>query len=174
MICQNHSVANKAKIKVLKARTCFLLADFNAKFSLFRPKVLDEIHFEWLEKTKYQRNSATMMTQFPTSITLNLFYFEPLKMDLVLETTFIAIYPISPKIRNSSSVFSERKKRKSYQKLSWHRLTSRRYKLQHKRLSQQFFHQIKEWFYQWSILGQALNDEVIIFNSKISVWHNKT
>ena len=115
-------VANKAKTKVVKARTCFWLADFNAKFSLFRPKVL--------------------------------------------ETTLIAI--------NSISVYWE-KKRKSLQiNLWWHRLTSRRYMLQHKRLSQQFFNQLKDWFHQRSIQGQALTDEVIMFNLKISVWHNKT
>ena len=52
--------------------------------SLILKLVLDEIHFEWFEKIKHQRNLAAMMTQFPISITLNLFYFEPLKMDLVL------------------------------------------------------------------------------------------
>ena len=45
---------------------------------------IDEIHFEWFKKIKHQRNLAAMMTQFPISITLNYFYFEPLKMDLVL------------------------------------------------------------------------------------------
>ena len=57
---------------------------FGSKFFLKRDsESLDEIHFEWFEKIKHQRNSAAMMTRFSISITLNLFYFEPLKMDLV-------------------------------------------------------------------------------------------
>ena len=36
---------------------------------------LDDFHFGGFENSKHQRNSATLMTQFPTSITLYYFIF---------------------------------------------------------------------------------------------------
>ena len=55
---------------------------------------LDEIHFEWFEKIKHERNLDAMMTQFPILITLNYFYFEPLKIDLVLASDIMIKFGI--------------------------------------------------------------------------------
>ena len=49
---------------------------------------LDEINFGWFEKIKHQKNLAAMMTQFPISITLKIFIFEPFKINPVLRLKF--------------------------------------------------------------------------------------
>ena len=55
---------------------------------------LDEINFEWFEKIKHERNFTAAMTQFPISITLNYFIFEPFKMDFVLGRPFLIFHRI--------------------------------------------------------------------------------
>ena len=65
----------RGKLKVTKV---------NGLFAVSWAVYLDEIHFEWFEKIKDQRNFTAAMTQFPISIMLNYIIFEPFKMDLVL------------------------------------------------------------------------------------------